>query len=455
MRLSRCALTLSLIALLAGVFAPVCFTEDVSDPASDVCAAVGHEPGEWICAEPGIHTAVCLRCGEPLSESCSYAEEAFLPTQTSPGRIERTCTVCGNVVTETTLPPEAQSSKGWRMGDVDRDGAVTGADARRILRAVLQLERIKERTAPLADLDEDGRLSAADARLALRTSVELEPVRRHSFSVKVEANATCTAQGSVNCRCTYCGFTELLAVPANGHRWTPATVSSPMRCTVCGEMVTGWTNVEGGWYYFNADGSLPKGETLLYSYVNGYSGWLYLRNGRFEPSYRGALWYNGGRWIVENGTARQAITEAQITLFRAFEAVAEATDPGMTMYEKLWACFNYAKTAYAEYQPRYPHYTEVDWPVLYANDMFVRGGGNCFSYAAAFAYMAKAIGYEDVYCCNSGGHGWAEIDGLVYDPEWSRSHSGYSYFGMSYYDSCDVNYRQAISYGLDWMHVKI
>jgi hypothetical protein len=220
-------------------------------------------------------------------------------------------------------------------------------------------------------------------------------------------------------------------------------------------MVTGWTNVDGNWYYFNADGSLPQGETLLYSYVNGYSGWLYLQNGRFVPSYRGALWFNGGRWIVENGTAWQAVTEAQITLFRAFEAVAEATDPGMTMYEKLWACINYAKTAYAEYQPRYPHYTETDWPVLYANDMFVRGGGNCFSYAAAFAYMAKANGFENVYCCNSGGHGWAEVEGLVYDPEWSRSHSKYSYFGMSYYDSCDVNYRQAISYGLDWMHVKI
>ena len=42
--------------------------------------------------------------------------------------------------------------------------------------------------------------------------------------------------------------------------------------------------------------------------------------------------------------------------------------------------------------------------------MFVDGAGNCFSYGAAFAYMAKAIGYKNVYCCNSGGHGWAEVD---------------------------------------------
>ena len=456
MRFSKLILLISLLALFTCLFAPFCFAEGFTDPAVPyVCGAGDHQPGTWTCAQNGTHNAVCTRCGEPLTEDCSYTEEEFLPTQTAAGYIAYTCTVCGGVVTEATRPPESENAKSWRMGDVDRDGAVTGADARRILRAVLQLEAITPRNAPLADIDEDGKLSAADARLALRTGVELESIRRHNFTTKVEAAATCTGQGRVSCVCNYCGFAEVLAVPENGHRWAPATASSPKRCTVCGEAVTGWTDVNGGWYYFNADGSLPQGETLMYSRLGDISGWLYLKNGRFDPSYRGALRYNDDRWIVEEGLAWQAETEEEITLFRAFEAVADATDPDMTMYEKLWACFNYVKTAYDEDQPRYPHYTAVDWPVLYANDMFVDGGGNCFSYAAAFAYMAKAIGYDEVYCCNSGGHGWAEVEGLVYDPEWSRSHSTYSYFGMSYYDSCDVNYKAAISYGLDWMHVKI
>lgn len=87
--------------------------------------------------------------------------------------------------------------------------------------------------------------------------------------------------------------------------------------------------------------------------------------------------------------------------------------------------------------------------------MFVDGVGNCFSYSSAFAYMAKAIGYKNVYCCNSGGHGWAEINKLVYDPEWSRHNSDSTYFGVSYKTKLGPDYKGAISPGYPWMHVKI
>ena len=82
--------------------------------------------------------------------------------------------------------------------------------------------------------------------------------------------------------------------------------------------------------------------------------------------------------------------------------------------------------------------------------------GDCYSYGAAFAFMAKAIGYTNVYACNSGGHGWAEVDGKVYDPEWSRHHSSPgSYYGVGYNDPCDVDYKGGISAGEWWMHVKV
>jgi hypothetical protein len=87
--------------------------------------------------------------------------------------------------------------------------------------------------------------------------------------------------------------------------------------------------------------------------------------------------------------------------------------------------------------------------------MFVNKTGNCCSYGAAFAYMAKAIGYEEVYVCNSGGHGWAEIDGKVYDPEWGRHRSDKTYFGLDY-DTCkSPAYKSAIAPGYWWMHVKV
>ena len=44
--------------------------------------------------------------------------------------------------------------------------------------------------------------------------------------------------------------------------------------------------------------------------------------------------------------------------------------------------------------------------------------------------MAKAIGYDNVYALNSTGHGWAEINDLIYDPEFSL-HS-YDMYGLPY-----------------------
>ncbi len=147
--------------------------------------------------------------------------------------------------------------------------------------------------------------------------------------------------------------------------------------------------------------------------------------------------------------------ESLATLQRAQAVVARITNDSMTKEQKLRVCYDYVKTAYPEIKPRIPHYTGMDWPVIYANDMFVRGAGNCCSYAAAFAYMAKAIGYDEVYCCNSGGHGWAEIDGLVYDPEWSNWHHAYDYFALSYDTKTDQDYKGAIGAGKPWMRIKI
>lgn len=159
--------------------------------------------------------------------------------------------------------------------------------------------------------------------------------------------------------------------------------------------------------------------------------------------------------IYVNGKAMKGMSQASMkTLQRAQAVVARVTNDRMTKQQKLKACFDFVKT-YRECNPRLPHYKGMDWPVIYANDMFVNGTGNCCSYGAAFAYMAKAVGYEEVYCCNSGGHGWAEIDGLVYDPEWSIHFHYHSYYALSYNTRTDQNYKGAIAAGLPWMHVKI
>ncbi len=61
-------------------------------------------------------------------------------------------------------------------GDVDRDGSVTAADARLILRAAVRLEKISKDDDLFycADIDSDGELTARDARFTLMMAVGLE-----------------------------------------------------------------------------------------------------------------------------------------------------------------------------------------------------------------------------------------------------------------------------------------
>ncbi len=192
-------------------------------------------------------------------------------------------------------------------------------------------------------------------------------------------------------------------------------------------------------------------------YMDGDEAWL-CREGRVDTKARCAWTDDAGDWIVTEGRAQAVRSEEDRTLFRAMELLARIVDESMSREEKLRACF-YAVRSCRESSPRYPHLYQIDWPVIYANDIFVNGTGNCFSFAAAFAYLAKALGYEEVYCCNSGGHGWAEIDGLMYDPEWDRSYEDAELFALSYDTPLGQIYKRALNIsdkpGNEWMHVKL
>ena len=229
------------------------------------------------------------------------------------------------------------------------------------------------------------------------------------------------------------------------------TVNGKKLTFVKGVLRTGMQTINENKYYYNTSGVLQKNGIV----GSDKDGWYYAdKNGKIDFSYSNGITQNGKDWNVMSGKATRVKTKSDKTLFRALKVVAKVTNKSMSKSQKLKACFNYTKNAYKELNPRIPHYHGSDWPIIYANDMFVDGAGNCFSYGAAFAYMAKAIGYKNVYCCNSGGHGWAEVDGLVYDPEWSRHHAR-DYYALSYNTKLDQNYKAAIAAGYSWMHVKI
>ena len=116
-------------------------------------------------------------------------------------------------------------------------------------------------------------------------------------------------------------------------------------------------------------------------------------------------------------------------MVKAYNYVNSITNAAMTKEQKLRICFdNFIN--YREVLVYFPVYTASDWPQVYANHFFDTWSGDCLTYASAFAYMAKVIGYDNVYVLNSTGHGWAEINDTIYDPEFSL-HS-YDMYGLPY-----------------------
>ena len=256
-----------------------------------------------------------------------------------------------------------------------------------------------------------------------------------------------------------------------------------------GSLYSGWhymSKNEGErtphWSYFGANGWLrtdwvqmgkgtaePDGNTQKHWSYFGINGWL--RTGlqtmgtSANPDGNSKLhlsYFGGDGWLVENKTfnlnnkqyiadAKGWVTEAKSehekVLAKARLLVDKLTDSNMGKREKLLKCYQYIQVSDFK-NPWIPHYTGTDWPQKYAGSWFDTRSGNCFSYAASLGYVAKVLGYESVYCCNGKIHGWAEIDGLIYDT--SENCRGISYDTKSFYD-----YKGLISKGEPWMRVKL
>ena len=105
----------------------------------------------------------------------------------------------------------------------------------------------------------------------------------------------------------------------------------------------------------------------------------------------------------------------------------------------VWVC---QSTTYRR-SYNFPKYH--DWDIDYVNnylDSYSNGQyyGNCYSYSAVFANLARLKGYDAILKCGycnsvSGGlteHCWVEINGLVYDPDMADARNNYSkYYGKT------------------------
>lgn len=140
---------------------------------------------------------------------------------------------------------------------------------------------------------------------------------------------------------------------------------------------------------------------------------------------------NGIR-IRKNGSAvYNKIQLAKLNLMvKASQTVDRVTNNRMTREQKLKACFRYIVSC--NYGDGGDFVGGSNWDVYYGSRVLSRRRGDCFGFGCAVAYLADAVGYTS-YAVSSGGHGWAEVNGKVYDANWAKVTGKIDgYCGMSY-----------------------
>ena len=210
----------------------------------------------------------------------------------------------------------------------------------------------------------------------------------------------------------------------------------------------GWAKIDGKKYYFRGDYTAATGlqkigkNTYLFSGTgemltgeqkSGGSTYYLAVDGAVEGSRRGKKFFKA------DGTAmdREETYEFE-TYLRAKKQVAKLVNDRMSEEKKLKKCFKWVLKR--PYITKRKFTTKKGWIPLYANDHFRGAGGTCMADASAFAYMAKALGYKDVYVCmnkvKKGGHAWTEIKGRAYDPRFAKSRSFKKNYGVTYKVFC-------------------
>ncbi|MCC8047258.1 MAG: hypothetical protein LIP12_17515 [Clostridiales bacterium] len=191
-----------------------------------------------------------------------------------------------------------------------------------------------------------------------------------------------------------------------------------------GVRATGLTKIDGKYYYFSTGGILKTGTTTV-------------GKNTYYADSKGVLsnWKIGSTYYNSKGKEMDSVAVKEFeTYLRAVSIAEEITTSSMSKSQKLKVCFDWVMAK---------HYAQMTvginypgWTADHANDHFLYGRGNCFADACALAYLAKAIGYTEVYVCSDstgkGAHGWCEIDGKVYDPLFAQAKSYSKYYGANY-----------------------
>lgn len=194
-----------------------------------------------------------------------------------------------------------------------------------------------------------------------------------------------------------------------------------------GKALTGKQKIGKNYYFFSKKGVMKTGT------VKDGTNTYYLNDkGRMEAYQVKKTLYKPTGKKMEDYEAKE-----YRTLLRARDKVADITKKSDSKATKLLKCFKWVQKGYYHQYRKFRNYE--GWAADFANDHFLKKwkgnrSGCCVSDGAAFAYLALAIGYDNVYVgidkvSGVGGHGCAKIGNKFYDPLFAESKSFSKYYG--------------------------
>lgn len=162
------------------------------------------------------------------------------------------------------------------------------------------------------------------------------------------------------------------------------------------DLTPGWHNIGGRLFYVNEDKQFA------------------------HDTFIGSLELDHNGYYITGSTELDALLAS---------AVKSVVNDSMTQQQKLRAVYDYAKNTFGYLGIGAADTSKSDWALTSATDMLKNHKGNCYSWAAAFTYLARQVGFDAQAIPGTGVspkgsesvHAWTEItiDGTAYtfDPQ--------------------------------------
>lgn len=199
----------------------------------------------------------------------------------------------------------------------------------------------------------------------------------------------------------------------------------------------GGCKLNGKVYVFDEQGRILKNKKNKMVTVLGNK--YYIINKKGNPAtgyfvYRNNLYYadatgrcvtncareKGKYYFTASGAAKKN-TNALLKI-QVMQTLSKITTSKMTRSQKLKACWDYTTDrAKMRYGGGDPNLKKKGWYNETALKMLKTRIGNCFSFACAFAALARELGYKNIKIMVGYDHCWVTINGKHYDPQtqWS------------------------------------